>query len=210
MYGSFEAAHVRPRRRTHASAANDVTGVGYARAALHTEVHRVVGASRVFRRAGAAALAPIAAAALLATGALAAKPKHGAHFAGSTSTTPVEGFRAPVKFTVSPDGRSLFNFTFGSFGCFGAGGFRPGIDPYTGHSLIDAGKVKVSASGHFSQKALSSYSVSGQTTTTTISISGSFSEPKKASGSITFSQVVSGSFHSSCGPAKVSFSASGH
>lgn len=144
----------------------------------------------------------------LAAPALAAKPKKGARFAGRTSAPPVEGFRAPVRFTVSPDGRSLYNFTFGTFGCFGAGGFRPGVNPYTGNSLIDAGRVKVAAGGRFSDKTLSAYSVAGQTTTTTISISGMFGAPKTATGTITFSQVVTGTSKSACGPSKLSFYAS--
>lgn len=147
----------------------------------------------------------------LAAGALAAKPKHGAHFVGRTSVPPVVGFRAPVKFTVSKNGRSLSHFTFGSFGCFGAGGFKQGVNPYTGSSLIDVGTVKVSAKGAISASgARSTSKVGGQTTVTTISISGRFSKAKAASGSITFSQSVIGSVMASCGPATVSFFVSAH
>jgi hypothetical protein len=178
--------------------------------AVATEEDRSVRATPIQRKTFAAMLGLLLATALAVGTALAAKPKHGAHFTGSTSANPVEGFRAPVKFTVSADGRSLSNFTFGSFGCFGAGGFRPGVNPYTGHSLVDAGKVKVAASGHFSQKATTSYTVQGQTTTTTILVAGSFSTPKKAGGTITFSQAVTGTIHTSCGPAKLTFSASAH
>ncbi len=151
----------------------------------------------------------LASALLLAAVALAAKPKKNAQFAGHTSTPPVEGFRAPVKFKVAPDSASLSNFTFGSFGCFGVGGFRPNVNPYTGESLIDAGRLKVAANGKFSDKALSGYTVAGQKTSTTMTISGSFSTPKKVSGAITFSQVVKGAgVNSKCGPATISFSAS--
>jgi len=154
------------------------------------------------------ATAVIACMLLLAAAALAAKPKKGAHFAGHTSATKVEGFRAPVTFGVSSNGRTLTNFTFGSFGCFGAGGFRPGVNPYTGNSLIKAGKLKVPASGHFSDKASSSYSIAGTGTSTTMTITGTFSTPMRVSGTITFRQIVfGGGPASSCGPAKVSFSA---
>jgi hypothetical protein len=153
----------------------------------------------------------LACALVLAAGALAAKPKKSAHFTGTTSADPVEGFKAPVKFTVAPTSKGLYNFTFGTFGCFGAGGFRPGVNPYTGHSLINAGKLEVPPSGKFSDKAISAYTVSGTTTTTTITVSGKFSTPKRVSGTISFSQVVSGSeYHSSCGPGKLSFSAATH
>ena len=157
-----------------------------------------------------AILGLLLAVALAAGTALAAKPKQRAHFTGYTNQPAVEGFRAPVKFTVSSDGRALSNFTFGTFGCFGAGGFRPGVNPYTGNSLIHVAKVKVTASGQISQVATSSYTVQGQTTTTTLTIAGRFSNPKKASGTITFSQAVTGAFHSSCGPAMRTFSASAH
>ncbi|HEV2982682.1 MAG TPA: hypothetical protein VGX51_14730 [Solirubrobacteraceae bacterium] len=167
-------------------------------------------AAPIRRHIFVAMLGLLLAAALAAATALGAKPKHGAHFTGHTSVVPVEGFLAPVKFTVSADGRSLSNFTFGTFGCFGAGGFRPGVNPYKGNSLIDAGKIKVAANGHFSQIATSSYTVQGFTLTTTMLIAGSFSTPRKASGTITFSQAESGTYHASCGPAKPTFTASAH
>ena len=153
-------------------------------------------------------IAALAVVLLLGAAALAAKPKKNARFAGTTNATPVVGFHAPVRFTVSADGKSLSNFTFGSFGCFGAGGFRPGVNPYTGHSLIDAGKLKLGANGKFSDNAISSYTVSGQTTTTKLAISGRFSTPKRVAGTIVLSQVVKGGgVNSECGPGKLSFTA---
>jgi hypothetical protein len=155
-----------------------------------------------------ALLGLLLAAALPVGASLAAKPKHRARFTGHTNRAAVEGFLAPVSFTVSSDGRSLSSFTFGTFGCFGAGGFRPGVNPYTGHSLIDVGKLKVTASGQMSQKATSSYTAQGTKTTTTIAVSGRFSTPKRASGTITFSQSVTGTVTTTCGPAKETFTAS--
>jgi hypothetical protein len=142
---------------------------------------------------------------------LAAKPRKNAQFRGHTNALPINGFLAPVTFKVSSNGRSLSNFTFGTFGCFGAGGFRPGVNPYTGHSLLDAGAVQVSLNGNLSGNTSASYTLAGQTTTTTISISGRFNTPKSASGTITFSQkATGGGVNTSCGPAKRAFSASAH
>jgi hypothetical protein len=149
--------------------------------------------------------------AALAAAALAAKPARGAHFSGRTSVPAILGFRAPVSFTVSQNGRQLNGFSFGTFGCFGAGGFRPGVNPYTGNSILHIGTVKVSASGQISVTgATSKYSVQGQTTVTTISVAGHFTKAKAATGSIKFSQNVTGSVKSSCGPATVGFTASAH
>jgi hypothetical protein len=156
---------------------------------------------------GSIAVALTTAVLLFAGIAFAASPKKNARFGGNTSAPAVEGFRAPVKFTVAPDGKSLLNFTFGTFGCFGAGGFRPGVNPYTGNSLVNAGKVKVGANGKVSAKTLSGYTVAGQKTTTTISIDAKFSSPKRVSGTISFSQVVSPG-GAKCGPANLSFTAS--
>ncbi len=206
MCGPLGTVHARSRRAVHAPPGNRL---GMIAGMLTLRTGRDVRRSLLRRVAFAAAL-PVLAGALLAAGALAAKPKHGARFSGHTGEPPVVGFLAPVKFTVAPNGRALYNFTFGTFGCFGAGGFRQGVNPYTGNSLINAGRIKVSANGHVSQKALSGYTVDNQTTTTSIMISARFSKAKKVSGTITFSQVVTGTVHASCGPAKLSFTASAH
>jgi hypothetical protein len=155
-------------------------------------------------------LAALVAGLALSVAALAAKPKHGAHFRGRTSASPVNGFLAPVTFTVSLNGRSLANFQYSSFGCFGAGGFQPGIDYYTKPSAIHkVGSVRVSADGRLSAThSVSAFTSSGSTTTTTTSVTGRFTKPNRATGSITFSQKVAGAFSSSCGPATLSFSAS--
>lgn len=158
------------------------------------------------------AVAVIVALGTLTAVAVAAKPKHGAHFVGKTAASPVNGFNAPVTFAVSKNGRSLTNFRYSSFGCLGAGGFRPGIDYYTQPgSIIKVGAVKVSASGHFSATgAVSSYTSHGFTTTTTSSVIGSFTKANAATGSITFSQKATGAFKASCGPAAIGFTATGH
>src|SRR5205807_9296045 len=112
-------------------------------------IGRVFGA----RRATAAALACAVALSLalaLGASALAAHPKRGAHFHGSFAFVGVNGFKAPVSFTVSASGRTLTHFTYSTLGCFGSGGFRPGVDYYTKPSaIIRVGTVKVSSAGHF-------------------------------------------------------------
>jgi len=153
----------------------------------------------------------IAASLLVVASAAAAKPKRNARFSGFISAPPIVGFKAPVTFKVASNGLSLSNFTFGSFGCFGAGGFRPGVNPYTKSGLHNAGKVKVSSSGRVSAKAVSSEKAAGTTTTFTITITARFSSPKKVSGTIGFTEVnSSASFHASCTSPPKSFTARAH
>ena len=144
--------------------------------------------------------------------ALAAHPKSGSHLSGYTSASPVNGFKAPVTFSVAPNGTALLNFKYSSFGCFGAGGFRPGVDYYTQpQSTIKVGKVSLSKSGHFSASgATNTYSAFGEKTITTTKVTGSFTSAKTATGTISFSQQISGKFTSTCGPANISFTAKGH
>ncbi|HEX4467765.1 MAG TPA: hypothetical protein VH025_11310 [Solirubrobacteraceae bacterium] len=146
---------------------------------------------------------------VMAAQALAASPKKGAHFKGATSSALVNNFPAPVTFTVSSDGKKLTGFKYSSFGCFGAGGFRAGIDYYTmPFAVMKVGTVKVSKGGHFSVSGASStYEAHGQKTVTTSKVTGHFSKAKVASGAITFSQKVTGSFNSNCGPGTVTFTA---
>jgi hypothetical protein len=133
--------------------------------------------------------------ALLAAGAsaLAAHPKKGAHFTGFVVGPKINGFKPPVKFKVSANGKTLSGFTYSTLGCFGAGGFRPGVDYYTKSSaLIKVGTVKVSPSGRFSRKGVVSvYRGPGGSATTTSTISGSFTSPRAVSGTITFAQKLS-------------------
>lgn len=164
--------------------------------------------SRTIRRSATVVCVSLLAGALaLCATALAAKPKKNARFSGTLKTTIVEGFRAPVTFKVSGDGKQLQNFTFGSFGCFGAGGFRPGVNPYTGHSLINVGTLKLAKNGQFSQTKPSSYTVSGQTTSFTVKVSGRFSTRTSAIGTIQFTESVSGG-PGKCTSLPLAFSAS--
>lgn len=139
--------------------------------------------------------------------ALAAHPHAGARFSGFTSASPINGFKAPVTFTVASNGSTLQSFKYSSFGCFGAGGFRPGIDYYTQpNNITKVGTVKLSKSGSFSiSGAVFSYSAFGDTTKTTSKVTGRFTSAKTATGTISFSQQISGKFTSSCGPGVLSF-----
>ena len=145
--------------------------------------------------------------------AIAAHPKKGAHFAGTTSLNAINGFKAPVSFTVSSNGTALTKFTYSTLGCFGAGGFRPGVNPYTQPgAIIKVGSVTVLASGHFSRTgAVAVYpSPFGVTTKTTTKVSGSFTSPKAARGTVTFTQKDTGKYRNTCGPVTISFTAKTH
>jgi hypothetical protein len=160
-------------------------------------------------------LAAVSAAVLLtlavAGAALAAHPKAGKKYSGFTSEPKLEGFSAPVSFTVSGSATRLLGFRYASLGCFGAGGFRPGVDYFTqSGNILKVGAVSVSSNGSFSIKnAASSHTVAGQTTVTTTTVKGKFKSAKVAAGTITFTQKFSGAGFpgSSCGPAHLTFTA---
>jgi hypothetical protein len=163
------------------------------------------------RRSLVGALLALLCAAVFTAVAIAAKPAHGAKFTGRTSAQAIQGFFAPVNFSVSHDGKSLKSFTFGSLGCEGAGGFAPGVSPYKNGSIIHVGTVKVSSKGAISVSgAKSKFEIQGQITTTTVAITGRFTKSKAVTGTITFSQKFGGTLDASCGPAKISFTASAH
>ncbi|HEV7162610.1 MAG TPA: hypothetical protein VGN25_05080 [Solirubrobacteraceae bacterium] len=158
------------------------------------------------RRLLPAAIVAIAGLSTVAT-ALAAHPHAGARFSGFTSASPINGFKAPVTFTVASNGSTLQNFKYSSFGCFGAGGFRPGIDYYTQpNNITKVGTVKLSKSGSFSVSGVvSTVSSFGDTTKTTSAVSGRFTSAGAATGTVSFSQKISGKFTSSCGPGVLHF-----
>ena len=67
---------------------------------------------------------------------------------------------------------------------------------------------KLGSKDKFTDNAIASFTVQGQKTTTRMRISGTFSTPKRVSGTITFSQtVVGGGVDSKCGPATPAFTA---
>lgn len=129
----------------------------------------------------------------IAASAMAAHPKKGASFTGIVVGPEINGFKPPVKFKVSADGKTLTGFTYSTLGCFSAGGFRPGVDYYTKPgALIKIGVVKVSPAGRFSvSHVVSVYKGPGGSTTTTSTITGGFTSPTAVSGTVTFTQKLS-------------------
>jgi hypothetical protein len=149
----------------------------------------------------------------LPAAALAATPKAGGHYKGTTGLPAVNGSKAPVTFSVSSAANRLERFKYGSLGCQGAGGFQPGVNPFTGRSLVNVGTVHVDAKGKFSVKgATTKESVSGAVTltiTTKTTVSGRFSSPSKATGTIKFTQhfAQSGVKPYSCSSPSIAFTA---
>lgn len=161
-----------------------------------------------------ALLAAAAAMLALAATALAAHPHAGKRYAGVlTNVDKVEGFSAPVSFRVSSTGASLVGFTYGTFGCFGAGGFAPGVNPYTGNSLIKVASIAVAKNGSFSINASKSkVSFKGEyasTTVTTTRVTGKFVTRNTATGTISFTQTETPKTGKSftCGPSLRTFRA---
>ena len=167
--------------------------------------------SRLERAAALAAVVVLA----LAAVALAAQPKAGKKYAGTTSAHKLNGFKAAVTFKVSSTGGRILKFVYQDQGCFGSGGhLTPGVNylakPWNVHAV---GAIKIGKNGKFSVKNVKSkYKVQNQTTVTTTSVSGKFKNGKTAVGTITFTQKFSlpGQPGSSCGPATVTFKATAH
>ena len=151
---------------------------------------------------------------LLAATALAAQPKAGKRYSGFTSATKILGFGAPVTFKVSAGATKLTGFSYGSLGCFGAGGFQPGHNPYKGADATEhVGTISVAKNGKFSVKNRKSKFTfagkSGGTIVTTSQVSGKFANAKNATGTITFRQtdIPKHGKRFSCGPGTVTFTA---
>ncbi|HLJ02391.1 MAG TPA: hypothetical protein VKT31_03075 [Solirubrobacteraceae bacterium] len=170
---------------------------------------------RVRTRAGAVLAAGAVALAAAGT-AVAAHPESGKKFSGTTSGPEMNGFKPAVTFKTASNGARILKFVFQSGGCFGSGGpTQPGVNylakPWNVHLV---GTIKVGSDGKFSVKnAKSTYKVavqgSTQSTVTTASVSGKFTNRKTATGTITYSQAYSqpGVPGSSCGPVKLTFKA---
>ena len=154
------------------------------------------------------AVAVAAALTLLVVGsALAAHPKAGRSYAGFTSAGASNGFRPPVSFKVSSNGKRLLGFKYSAGDCGGMGG--PG-DPWTNPQFVrQVGTIKVSSKGHFSVKnAKSQVVIPGThphvTKYNSSTVSGSFKTAKKATGTIKLNVKI-GSH--SCPSQKLSFTA---
>jgi hypothetical protein len=128
-----------------------------------------------------------------AASAIAAHPKKNARFTGIVIGPEINGFKPPVAFKVSSNGKTLMGFTYSTLGCFSEGGFRPGVDYYTQPSaLMRLGKLKVSRAGTFSKGGVVSiFKGGGGSVTTTSRVTGSFTSRTTVSGTLTFSQKIS-------------------
>jgi hypothetical protein len=135
-------------------------------------------------------------------------PNVGVRFTGPTSAKMVNGFGDTVTFLT---GRTtLKRFSFGTLGCFGYGTFPTGVDPY-GISIAQLTKsVPVSAKGAFKiPSTVASYGGADSSIKLNVSVVGQFSSPKSAKGTI--SLIETGANGGSCGPVKMTFTAtSGH
>ncbi len=178
---------------------------------MHTDAQgRSFRLGRVPRR-GTVALVVGVALLMSAASAIAAHPKKGAHFVGALPGPVINGFTPPVTFTVSSRGKTLTGFTYATIGCFSAGGFRPGIDYFAqSGAMVKVGTVKVSPTGHFSVRGVVWIHKSVPITTTiTTSLSGSFTSPTAASGTITYSERFSAPYNSRCDSPTLHFTAKG-
>ena len=132
---------------------------------------------------------------LLAVGAFAAHPKAGKTYTAFIAGVTSNGFKAPISFKVSSDGKRLLGFKWAYFGCFGGGG-PAGVNPWTDpYNIIKVGTIPVSSSGKFSVKNVkwtAAAAHGGPTKVTFSTISGRFTTAKKATGTIVFTQKEQG------------------
>ena len=134
---------------------------------------------------------------LIVGSAFAAHPKAGKSYAGFTSAGAFNGFKPPVSFNVSSDGKRLLGFKYSAGDCGGMGG--PG-DPWTHPEFVrKVGTIKVDSKGNFSVKnAKWKVIVSGSNPPVTkysySSVSGHFKTARKATGTVTLKvKIGSGS-----------------
>jgi hypothetical protein len=158
-------------------------------------MHRGVGMPYNRRRQHVTITALIGVALLaLAANALAAHPKAGKPYAGVTSASKIEGFSPAVTFRVSKSGSELLGFTFQTLGCFGAGGFKPGENPFSGpYGTIKLGTISVTTSGAFAVTGAEyTYKSKGYKVVTKATVNGKFHTAKRATGSVVFGQTETG------------------
>jgi hypothetical protein len=145
--------------------------------------------------------------AALVGSAFAAHPKAGKSYAGFTSGSAANGFKPPVSFKISSNGKRLLGFKYSAGDCGGMGG--PG-DPWTNPEFVrKVGTIKVDSKGNFSVKNAKSKAVlqgsnPPKTKYNSTTITGSFKNAKNATGTIKL-LVTIGSH--SCPNQKLSFSA---
>jgi len=158
----------------------------------------------------------VAIATLLSAGvALAASPKPGKQYSGTTSAQKVNGYSAPLSFKVSKSGKQLQGFQYADEGCFPTM-TQPSGNPFTSAGSVHSlGTIGV-AGGKFSVKNVKttlSLKIPGGTlkTVTTSAVKGKFTSAIKATGTITFSQTQTApGLNHSCGPTTRTFTATAH
>jgi len=141
---------------------------------------------------------------VVAATALAVTPKKGAKFTGTAKGTVMfaTSFTAkdPLSFKTSSSGKALDGFTFKDTVCdFATSGQAP------------VGTIKVSG-GKFSVSNLKTKQVGTSTSGKAywiVTVNGKFTSPTKASGKLTYTQKGIKPAGSSCGPIKLSFTATG-
>ena len=134
--------------------------------------------------------------------ALAVLPSQRSVFKGVTSEHAVNGYKPTIQFVAQPGGR-LTNFVFQTLGCFGAGQFPVGVDPFA-ETPWRLPKLTVPATGTLNMKvnAISNALDAGKMTVT---VTATFTSASKMTGKITYSQDQSGA---TCGPRTVKFAVS--
>jgi hypothetical protein len=142
---------------------------------------------------------------VVAATALAVTPKTGAKFSGTAKgkVTFATSFTAkdPLSFKTSSNGKAIDGFTFKDTVCdFAKSGQAP------------VGTIKVSG-GKFSASNLKTKQVATSTgggkAYWIVTVNGKFTSPTKASGKLTYTQKGTKPAGSSCGPIKLSFTATG-
>jgi hypothetical protein len=158
------------------------------------------------RRILSVGVAAVLSAALVGS-AFAAHPKAHKSYAGFNSAAAFNGFKPPVSFKVSGNGKQLLGFKYSAGDCGGMGG--PG-DPWNNPEFVrNVGKINVDSKGNFSVKNAKSKAVMAgsnppMTKYSSSTITGSFKAAKKAIGTIKL-KVTIGSH--SCPSQKLSFTA---
>ncbi len=128
----------------------------------------------------------------------ASAPRKGA-FKGTVSYQKVplayNGFNDPVRFTVAPSGSKITGFSFGFFGCNGAGGAAAPGKNYWLSSLKKVASAPLSKAGRFSATGTWSHSQKAPVLTDTVkyTIRGTFNKAgTMASGTIAVNENFTG------------------
>lgn len=133
-----------------------------------------------------------------------AVPRAGVRFTGPTSAKVVNGFGDSITFLTGA--KSLKRVTFGELGCFGYGSYPVGVDPYSTALAQLRTSVLFTKTGTFSAKNLvASWNGGDPGTKLYVTLTGQFTSPTAASGTISISEKTSNG--GTCGPSKMKFTA---